>query len=522
MAGICYHEKYQYRMKKILRSAAAAALCAWAAVPVHADIPMEYYRSLDGLKGSDLKNAIHEIVANNVKMLSYGSGNNATWWGFYVTDRTDNNEVIDRYSYDVRYFGSRGSSVSGMNIEHSVANSWWGGTKNNAYKDLFELMPCESKINNTKSNYGMGVVVSGDKGNGCTKVGKDAAGQNMWEPADEWKGDFARDYFYIFTAYQNLPWKTSGECAVTVRPGQYPTLKEWAYTLYLEWARKDKVDELEIKRNDDVYSMQGNRNPYVDFPNLMEYVWGDSTNVAFNPRTSVKSTSASGALPGPEPGDGWETLFANSLLGDDAGFTTQYVIPRPSQVDAVWVNTSEYGWKGTAHVGGPNGSNYSADAILWTPEMDFTGYTSARVIYDQAVNFCDSPADVLGVYVQFDGGSRQEVTVSGWPAGNNWNFVTGTRADIDVCAGKKARIGFRYTSTSAEAATWEIKNIKVEALKAPSSIEELPGNLYDPDSDFDMEPEYYTIDGRRITDISTYSGLVIIRRGSRATKVYVR
>ena len=171
MAGICYHEKYQYRMKKILRSAAAAALCAWAAVPVHADIPMEYYRSLDGLKGSDLKNAIHEIVANNVKMLSYGSGNNATWWGFYVTDRTDNNEVIDRYSYDVRYFGSRGSSVSGMNIEHSVANSWWGGTKNNAYKDLFELMPCESKINNTKSNYGMGVVVSGDKGNGCTKVG---------------------------------------------------------------------------------------------------------------------------------------------------------------------------------------------------------------------------------------------------------------------------------------------------------------------------------------------------------------
>ena len=125
-------------------------------------------------------------------------------------------------------------------------------------------------------------------------------------------------------------------------------------------------------------------------------------------------------------------------------------------------------------------------------------------------------------YVQVDGGSRQEVTVSGWPAGNNWNFMTGTRADIDVCAGKKARIGFRYTSTSAEAATWEIKNIKVEAFKAPSSIEELPGNLYDPDSDFDMEPEYYTIDGRRITDISTYSGLVIIRRGSRATKVYVR
>lgn len=507
-------------MKKLICSAAAAALCAWAVAPAHAEIPLEYYKSLDGLKGSALKNAIHEIVANNVDMLSYGSGNNKTWWGFYVTDRMENNQVIDRYSNDVRYFGSRGSVISGMNIEHSFPKSWWGGSQNNAYKDLFNLMPCEAKINSSKSNYPMGLVTNSSTNNGCTLVGTGSNGKKFWEPADKWKGDFARDYMYMATAYQNFTW--TGDQAVNIlEQGQYPTLQEWAYTLYLKWARQDKVDEIEIKRNDDVYGIQGNRNPYVDFPNLMEYVWGDSTNIAFHPKTSVKSSSASGNLPDPTPGEDWQTIFANSLLGDDAGFTIQYVTPCPSQIDAVWVNTDAYGWKGTAHVGNATGPDYAADAILWTPELDFTDYASVRASYDQAVNFCDDPGAVLGVYIQVEGDSRAAVSVSGWPEGKNWIFMNTTVA-IGACAGKRARIGFRYTSTSDEAATWEIKNIKIEGIKKTTSIEDLPGNLYDPDSDFDMKPEYYTIDGRRITDISAYSGLVIIRRGSRASKVYIR
>ncbi len=91
-------------MKKTVISvlAGAMALGAWA------DIPLEYYKSLDGLKGRDLKNAIHEIISDNVSMLSYGSGDRHTWWGFYVTDRRDDNTVVDRYSNDIRSFGSRG------------------------------------------------------------------------------------------------------------------------------------------------------------------------------------------------------------------------------------------------------------------------------------------------------------------------------------------------------------------------------------------------------------------------------
>ena len=50
-------------------------------------------------------------------------------------------------------------------------------------------MPCESKINSSKSNYPMGEVVSGDTGNGWTKVGNGNDGNKYWEPADEWKGE---------------------------------------------------------------------------------------------------------------------------------------------------------------------------------------------------------------------------------------------------------------------------------------------------------------------------------------------
>ena len=95
---------------------------------------------------------------------------------------------------------------------------------------------------------------------------------------------------YMATAYQDYNW-VGTQALQILQQGAYPTLQKWAYTLYIQWAKADKPDALEIKRNNDVAKIQENRNPYVDFPNLMEYVWGDSTNIAFNPETTVKSSS---------------------------------------------------------------------------------------------------------------------------------------------------------------------------------------------------------------------------------------
>lgn len=264
-----------------------------------ADIPPHYYDSADGKTKDALKAAMKDIITQ-AQMLAYGSGEGRTWSGFYQTDRFNGNQVRDRYSYQVFYFANTTSAPSGMNIEHSFPKSWWGGTENNAYKDLFNLMPCEQNINSKKSNYGMGVVTTVSTNNGCTKVGKGNAGgqtKSLWEPADEWKGDFARGYMYMATAYSNFTW--TGEGLTMLQQGAYPTFKPWAYELLLQWSRQDPVDDIERERNDAVYAIQGNRNPFVDFPNLCEYIWGDSISYTF----SIDGTSTGGGdtIPGPTP-----------------------------------------------------------------------------------------------------------------------------------------------------------------------------------------------------------------------------
>ncbi|MCF0197233.1 MAG: endonuclease [Bacteroidaceae bacterium] len=265
------------------------------AAVVAAQIPSGYYNNANGKKKDNLKSAMHGIIAK-AKVLDYGSGAGSTWEGFYSTDRYDDNKVRDRYSNQTFYFGNKGSAASGMNIEHSFPKSWWGGTQNQAYKDLYNLMPSEQKINSSKSNYAMGKVNTVKVDNNCTKVGTGTAGSknaNLWEPADKWKGDFARSYFYMVTCYSNFTWE--GEGLTMLENNEWPTLQKWAYELFVQWNREDPVDQIERDRNEEVYKIQGNRNPFVDFPNLCEYIWGDSINVAFN-------AGGGGGGEDPEPG----------------------------------------------------------------------------------------------------------------------------------------------------------------------------------------------------------------------------
>lgn len=110
--------------KKLLRLSLAFLVSVMPALPMLAQIPEGYYSSLKGKKGAELKTAIWKII-KNAKVLEYGSGDQSTWWGFYVTDVTDDGYCIDRYSprNSWQKYGRRGSSISGMNIEHSFAQS---------------------------------------------------------------------------------------------------------------------------------------------------------------------------------------------------------------------------------------------------------------------------------------------------------------------------------------------------------------------------------------------------------------
>ena len=467
-------------------------------------------------------------------MLSYGSGNRKTWWGFWSTDRDERGYFIDRYSAESEWemSTSQGAAGAGMNIEHSFPKSWWGKTEVQAYKDLYNLMPCKSKINSTKSNYPMGKVVSGDKGNGWTKVGKGTDGKWYWEPADPWKGDFARGYMYMATAYQDYNWV--GEQALQIlQQGAYPTLQKWAYKLYIQWAKADKPDALEIKRNNDVAKIQGNRNPYVDFPNLMEYVWGDSTNIAFNPETTVKSSSyvngeggGGGSIdPDPNPGTTEVNVYQATFTADDGG-CKESIISNDSPHDNIWTRTSQYGWIGTAY-NKSNKSNHAAEATLSLPEVDLTGYDDAKLTINQAINFAKGNAlkylKIVVRSVDPEDGTVEISPLSDFKVieSSSWTYYDFT-FDLSHYCGTKSTISFRYKSDKDICCTWEIKKATITGKKTATGIKETTTEPKD-FIDFSKPYDVYSIDGRKLTPSQTNANsIVIIRQNSKVIKMRIR
>lgn len=517
--------------KKLLRLSLAFLVSVMPALPMLAQIPEGYYSSLKDKKGAELKTAIHDII-KKANVLEYGSGRGKTWWGFWSTDRNENGYFIDRYSAEREWVKStsQGAPGAGMNIEHSFPKSWWGGATVQAYKDLYNLMPCESKINRTKSNFPMGIVVSGDKGNGWTKVGEGTDGKKYWEPAAPWKGDFARGYMYMATAYQDYNWK--GEQALQIlQQGAYPTLQKWAYKLYIQWAKADKPDALEIKRNNDVAKIQGNRNPYVDFPNLMEYVWGDSTNIAFNPETTVKSSSyvngeGGGSVdPDPNPDATEVNVYQATFTANDGG-CKENIISNDSPYSSIWTRTSQYGWKGTAY-NKSNKSNHAAEATLSLPEMDLTGYDDAKLTISQAVNFAKGNAlkylKIVVRSVDPEDGAVEISPLSDFKVieSSSWTYYDFT-FDLSHYCGTKSTISFRYKSDKDICCTWEIKKATITGKKTATGIKETTTEPKD-FIDFSKPYDVYSIDGRKLTPpLTNVNSIVIIRQNSKVIKMRIR
>ncbi|MGN1245084.1 MAG: endonuclease [Muribaculaceae bacterium] len=271
-------------MKRVFSTMAACLLTAAAAI---ADAPAGYYSSLDGKSGESLKTQLHDIIAPHTQ-LTY----NSLWNYFPQTDAYPeqvNGKLIvwDMYSDNwntLRYFYYGGTG--GLNREHSVPKSWWGNSGSSASDiekflagtDIMHLFPSDGSANSAKSNYPLGVVDVATYSNGVSTVGYPVTGQGggssrVFEPDDEYKGDFARVYFYMATCYQDYTWKYT--YMFIDKSSSYLSLKPWAYNMLLEWARQDPVSQKEIDRNDAVYRIQGNRNPFVDDPMLMEYIWGN-------------------------------------------------------------------------------------------------------------------------------------------------------------------------------------------------------------------------------------------------------
>ena len=211
-------------MKKLLLSLAAI----FASITLFAeDIPAGYYSAIDGKQDSVLKSTLSLIVRGGDRydygVTTYHSTDNppewmagdlkayGTWQALPFTDMHPDGIVWDMYSNCVRYYPNKlGDSGCSLNIEHCLPKSWWGGANNEAYKDLFNLNPSDQRANSQKSNYPPGHVKKGDKfDNGSFKMDKATSsgyGYMCFEPEAQYRGDFARTYFFMATAYEYLEW----------------------------------------------------------------------------------------------------------------------------------------------------------------------------------------------------------------------------------------------------------------------------------------------------------------------------
>ena len=192
---------------------------------------------------------------------------------------------VTNYTFGTDQCGTYGVEGDCYNREHSVPKSWFN-KQSPMVSDIWHVYPTDGKINGMRSNNPFGEVGSGASSskNGFSKWGKCVTpgySGTVFEPNDEYKGDFARTYFYFATRYKGVA--TSGQGAL-VFTSTYPYITGWQLDMLLRWHKKDPVSPKELDRNEAVYeSRQGNRNPFIDYPELVDLIFGDSRNIPFMP-----------------------------------------------------------------------------------------------------------------------------------------------------------------------------------------------------------------------------------------------
>lgn len=128
-------------------------------------------------------------------------------------------------------------------------------------------------------------------------------------------------------------------------------------------------------------------------------------------------------------------------------------------VEFVWKWASAaYGMKASGYV---NSTKYDLQSRLKSPAIDLKSAKSAKLMFDQAINFASDIKQECKVQISTDGKTWTDLDVQGYPTGDNWDFVSST-ADLTKYCGKTIYIGFLYSSTPTSAPTWEVKNFAVK------------------------------------------------------------
>lgn len=263
-----------------------AVVLLFCVTGIFAQIPPGYYDPANGKTGVALEAALHNIIKGHT-VVSYSSIP-----GFFpATDAKPGSVVWDMYSdvpggtppYVYHYnMGQECGNYSGegdcYNREHSWPKSWFNDVPP-MNSDMFHIYPTDGYVNGKRNNYPYGTVSSASwtSQNGC-KLGTctwPGYSGTVFEPLDEYKGDFARTYFYMSTRYytEDASWNVTDMTNKS-------QLQPWALQMMLHWCSVDPVSTKEVSRNNAVYGIQHNRNPFIDHPEFASLIWGNPVGTA--------------------------------------------------------------------------------------------------------------------------------------------------------------------------------------------------------------------------------------------------
>lgn len=276
---------------------------------VVAQPPSNYYNSATGLNCAALKTALKTIITNG----HTNQGYTALWAQYQVSDvklrevappagvsnsanviwdiYSDNPAGTDPYNFTPGTVASGGQQDNGMsgtsegqryNREHTVPISWHAGSGNEGSfsgSDYFHVFPTDKKVNGERANFPYGKVATATftSQNGSKLGSSGFAGitGTVFEPRDEYKGDVARAFFYFVTRYEDnmAAWGSNTDAAQAFEPNTFPSVDINYLRLMIQWHNQDAVSQKEIDRNNAGYLYQGNRNPFIDFPQYVNQVW---------------------------------------------------------------------------------------------------------------------------------------------------------------------------------------------------------------------------------------------------------
>ncbi|QNM93686.1 endonuclease [Mycoplasma sp. Pen4] len=255
----------------------------------------KYYEAADGLKGKELLDKLLEIqskhfggVGSYGGLKSFYKTYNAFKDKYYEKDNSlldiysENPDGNDPYNYPTYVGGNAtGKEGGGTNREHLIPQSWFGKSSP-MVSDAHHVFPTDIKVNGIRGNYPHGDVansVQWTSENG-SKLGQSASNITVFEPINTFKGDIARAYLYFTVTYSN---KALNETSQSIFKTVFPFIKEEFLDTYIKWNKQDEVSKWDIDRNNETAKYQGGlRNPFIDYPNLDESIFGSDPKPFIN------------------------------------------------------------------------------------------------------------------------------------------------------------------------------------------------------------------------------------------------